>query len=90
MLARNKWVSRVVNVSYIVGMIVSLEGGWFLKYILYTTILLCILFWKNLYGFMKLGGDMYADWCQSKSYKITKKLYPGYVNEEQEKKDKAP
>jgi len=89
MLARNKWVSRAVDIGYILGLILSIEGGWFLKYILYTTILFCVLFHKSLYKFMKMGGDMYADWCMAKSYKITKKFYPDYEDKRSEELIKA-
>jgi len=35
---------------------------------------------------MKMGGDLYADWCREKSYKITKKVYKDYSIPEMEKK----
>ena len=85
-LASNKWVSRTVDIAYIIGFIISIEGGWMLKYVFYTTLVLCILFYKPLYQIMKMGGDLYADWCREKSYKITKKVYKDYSIPEMEKK----
>jgi len=85
----NKYVSLIANAGYMIGWIFAYDYGVLLWYFLITTSVLLLLFWKELYSVMKLGGEVYADWCKMQSYKITKKVYKDYVNEEMEGKLKA-
>ena len=80
----NKYVSWVFNIGFIVLLIVSIEGGWYLWFLLISTIFLTVFYWHELYRIMKAGGELYASFCKEKSYQITKKVYKDYRNEEME------
>jgi len=81
---KNKWVSMAVNIGYMVGWVWSIEGGFVIKYLLISTAIMLVLFWKPLVAVMKAGGDMYAGFCRKQSYKLTKRVYKGYTDPERE------
>ena len=75
-LKTNKWVSRIFNISYILGLIYAFEKGVTLWYMLITSLVIGILFWKQLWGFMTLGGELYASWCRKTAEKTVNKMNP--------------
>ena len=75
-LLRNKWFTRFINIAYILGFIWAIGAGFYGWYFLITTTLFLLLFGKQLWNFMKLGGDLYASWCQKTAKKTVGKVNP--------------
>ena len=73
---RNKWFSRFINVAYILGFIWAIGAGVYGWYFLITAGIFLLLFGKQLWKFMKMGGDMYANWCRSTARKTVGKVNP--------------
>lgn len=60
----------VGNLLYFVGIYVFAKQGLLLWYFLVTTLLLVLIYRKQLWMFMNVGGRMYADFCMDKSGSI--------------------
>jgi len=75
-IKHNKWVSRIFNVSYIIALIYCIDKGIFLWFMLISSLVVGILYWKQLYGIMRAGGDFYADWCRKTADKTVNKMNP--------------
>ena len=75
-LTQNRYFGWIFNICYILGIIISFDRGWGLKFLLISTLIIAVVYWKPLYGIMKQGGDLYADWCYKISNKTVGKLNP--------------
>lgn len=71
-----KWPSRIFNIAYLLGWLISWELGVFEWYLIISTLIACILFWRPLWKIMQAGGKLYADWCMKISDKTVGKLNP--------------
>lgn len=59
----NKTISWILNVAFVIGLIIAIEYRFSLWYILATSAIMIIIFWKPLVHFWKVGGNLYADKC---------------------------
>lgn len=64
----------ILNISYILGWVIAAERGFVLWYLLITTILMVGFYHKQLWKMMKLGGDMYAEFCRKTSKRMVDKV----------------
>lgn len=88
----NKYVSWTINIAYFIGLIWSIETGYYGIYFLITTLMMIIVFWKPLIATMKLGANLYTEWSM-KTAKNTIGKYNPYISdkermERQNEKDK--
>lgn len=68
----NKYLGYTLNIGYIIGFIISIEYKVVLWYILITTALMLIIYWKQLCHFWFIGAEWYADKCIDIGKKIRK------------------
>ena len=62
--------AKIINYGWLVGWIIAISKGYSLHYFFGTMILGTILYHKQLWHIMKMGGEMYADYCESMIKKI--------------------
>jgi len=63
-----------LNALYLAGIFASIKQGYLILYLLITTTLMILIWRKPLWQIMKVGGELYAAFCWSKSAKILKKV----------------
>jgi uncharacterized membrane protein len=84
----NKYLSWAINIGYFVGLIISIEGGFYGKYLIITTLLMIIVFWKPLIEFMKAFSVIYTNWCDATAKKTIGRFNP-YISDEEKKGRKS-
>ncbi len=70
-MSRKSWIK---NIIWVAALIYCVERGWWHYFILASLTLTCILYHKKIWDFMWVGGNLYADSCESLSDKILSKL----------------
>ena len=70
-LYHHRYAGFVLNGAYMIGIIVAREYGVMLGYLLISTALLMIIYWKPVYLVMKYGSELYVEYC----YKVAEKTF---------------
>ena len=59
-----RWFNRLQPLIYIFGFLTAREFGYGLEFLLISTILLGVIYWKPLWNMMNQWGELYADKVQ--------------------------
>ena len=74
-LRKHKYAGLVVNAAYLIGWVFAVERGVGLWYLLITSILMGIFFWKQMWYMMNKGSEWYQEFCYSTSRKINDRIF---------------
>jgi len=87
-ILNKKWFNITFNILYFGGLIIAIDQGFIGWFMLISSVLLAVVFWKPLIKIMKLGSEIYTEFCINVSDKTIGKLKPKAWRDAQDEQNK--